>query len=195
MEYTYDSAGRMNTQKWADASTASYGYDTAGRLGYITRSSGSGTWSYGYDKKLPATYGWARRLEDRSVSRLMEAALTAITLGDEKTWKKISSLWEEKRLDGIAAECYKTALGEIFVRCPTIFLERHLAGDKSARYLAREGYQMVYASHFASKFGFNLNTARENARRMFIQRANVSNAYTKKAVQEFIAFIESKEGN
>ena len=144
-------------------------------------------------ERASAPYGWARLLEDRSVSRYMETAISRITLGDERAWKEVTGFWEQKRLDGIAAECYLTALGELYARCPTVFLERHLAGDKSAKYLAREGHRMVYASEFAGKFGFRPDAARENAVSMFRQRASIGDALTKNSVRKFIAFIEAKD--
>ena len=47
VEYTYDSAGRLETQKWPDATTATYAYDTAGR--FHTISKGNDVWSYTYN--------------------------------------------------------------------------------------------------------------------------------------------------
>lgn len=137
----------------------------------------------------PHQHGWARYMEDREISRFLETAINDLSKGDDETWNRISKVWRANKLDGIGATCFLVGLGELFARSPTIFLERYLAGDETAKELAREAYGLLYAEHIVNKPSFNVETVRVNALRMYRQRQAMADEVTQAKIEHFILFL------
>jgi len=125
--------------------------------------------------------GWASEVENRSISRFMDTAVSEVAMGDDDRWNEIAKIWSEHRLNGIGATCFLAGLGELFARAPTVFLERHLAGDQVAKDLAREGYNLLFAKQIVGERGFNPELARRNALAMFNQRWIISDDQTRRS--------------
>lgn len=142
-------------------------------------------------KEVPLD-GWARFIEDRSISRFMESSVDAVAQGPDDEWNQISEIWTSRRLDGIAATCFSVGLGELFARSPTVFLERHLAGDVTAKELAREGYNLLYSEEILKRYSFDADKARANAVNMFNQRKSMEEGNTRRKIEEFILFVTDK---
>ncbi len=138
--------------------------------------------------------GWAAQVEDRSISRFMGQAVAQLAQGDDAQWNEMVRIWKAGRLDGIAATCFEVGLGELLARAPTVFLERHLAGDESALALARQGYRLLYADEVQKtqklpQPRLNVAAARANALRLFRQRQSMSDEETREKIEAFISHL------
>ena len=133
--------------------------------------------------------GWACDVEDRSISRFMGGAVARLARGDDTDWSEVTRIWTAHRLDGIAATCFVVGLGELFARSPSIFLERYLSGDDTAKEMAREGYNLLYAAQVLRSSDFDADKARSNALRLYRQRQSFADEPTRRKIEVFIQFI------
>jgi hypothetical protein len=133
---------------------------------------------------------WACSIEDRSISRFMGAAVDQLAQGSDQEWDEVSKIWSARRIDGIGATCFVVGLGELFARAPSVFLERHLSGDLTAKELAREGYNLLYSERIVSERSFDPDVVRSNALNLFRQRqAMEEDEITQKKIEDFMHFI------
>jgi hypothetical protein len=119
----------------------------------------------------------------------MGVTVDQLARGSDQEWNELSRIWSTHRIDGIGATCFIVGLGELFARAPSVFLERHLLGDLTAKELAREGYNLLYSQHIMEGRSFNPKVARLNAINLFRQRQDMEDEITKKKIDEFIQFI------
>ncbi|HYF34445.1 MAG TPA: hypothetical protein VD994_04070, partial [Prosthecobacter sp.] len=136
--------------------------------------------------------GWACWLENREISRLMGRSANTLARGDDATWNEIHDLWVSKSLDGIVAECYTVGLGELFARAPNVFLERHLAGDRAAKELARRAYRLAYAGDAIGHPKLDTDAIRAAALNLYRQRMTFSTPKEKKQIAHFIDYITAE---
>ena len=79
---------------------------------------------------------------DTWLARDLEGLLVRIERGDMKAWDSFTA-YETAHLSGEHAETYETACGELARRDPTIFLRRHLMGDRRAIPTGKRAYGWI----------------------------------------------------
>lgn len=106
---------------------------------------------------------------DGPQSRRLLALIQRIERGDMQAWDAFID--EGKGVDGVYGETYAMACGELATRDPTIFLRRHLMGDKRALELGKTAYGWAgtggrHVMNWLNVARLHLATDREEKRRI-----------------------------
>lgn len=86
----------------------------------------------------PSIRTWA----DTGLSRNLADLIVQIEAGDMKAWQRFAA-YELAGLDGEHSVTYSMACGEIARRDPTLFLRRHLCGDRTAAAVGKRAYGWI----------------------------------------------------
>jgi hypothetical protein len=83
-----------------------------------------------------------RTWADTGLSRNLADLIDRIEGGDIEAWQRFAA-YELAGLDGEHSETYSMACGELARRDPTIFLRRHLRGDRTAVLVGKRAYGWI----------------------------------------------------
>jgi hypothetical protein len=83
-----------------------------------------------------------RTWADTRLSHSLADLIDRIEGGDMEAWQRFAA-YELAGLDGEHSETYSMACGELARRDPTIFLRRHLRGDRTAAAVGKRAYGWI----------------------------------------------------